>query len=649
MTLLHAIDSPDQLRLLSRRQLKELAAELRTYLLESVAKTGGHLSSNLGTVELSVAIHHVFHTPFDRLVWDVGHQSYPHKILTGRREQMSGLRQLGGISGFPRRSESEYDHFGTAHSSTSISAALGMALATRQKGEHQGPHRRRHLAVIGDGAISAGMAYEAMNNAGIHKDIDLLVILNDNEMSISPPVGAMSNYLARLMTGRFYSAARELGKQVLGVVPPVLEIARKLEGGAKGFVMPSTLFEEFGFNYFGPIDGHDLDALVPALLNLRELKGPQFLHVVTKKGHGYERAEADPIGYHGPGKFDPAVGILPPATPPKPTYSAVFGQWCCDAAMADPRLVVVTPAMREGSGLVAYSNRFPDRYHDVAIAEQHAVTVAAGMACEGLRPVVAIYSTFLQRGYDQLIHDVALQNLPVMFAIDRAGLVGADGATHAGVYDIAFLRCVPNMVIMAPKDEPECRAMLSTGLTINGPSAVRYPRGAGMGHPAGNGLEPIAVGRAERLREAGHGTNGHRVALLAFGSMVGPAMAAAEQLDASVINMRFIKPLDLEMIEAVSHSHDLLVTIEEHSIMAGAGSACAEALVALGERVPMVPIFHLGLPDQFIDHGDHAKLLGIEGLDAAGIVGSVRDRLALLSQTPMSGLSPAALAADLSL
>ena len=384
-------------------------------------------------------------------------------------------------------------------------------------------------------------------------------------------------------------------------------------------------------------------------MNLRELKGPQFLHVVTKKGHGYERAEADPIGYHGPGKFDPAIGILPPATPPKPTYSAVFGQWCCDAAMADPRLVVVTPAMREGSGLVAYSNRFPDRYHDVAIAEQHAVTVAAGMACEGLRPVVAIYSTFLQRGYDQLIHDVALQNLPVMFAIDRAGLVGADGATHAGVYDIAFLRCVPNMVIMAPKDEPECRAMLSTGLTINGPSAVRYPRGAGMGRPAGDGLEPIAVGRAEQLREAGHGTNGHRVALLAFGSMVGPAMAAAEQLDASVINMRFIKPLDLEMIEAVSHSHDLLVTIEEHSIMAGAGSACAEALVALGERVPMVPIFHLGLPDQFIDNGDNAKLLGIEGLDAAGIVRSVRDRLALLSQTPMSGLSPAGVAADLSL
>ncbi|MFZ9140747.1 MAG: 1-deoxy-D-xylulose-5-phosphate synthase, partial [Burkholderiaceae bacterium] len=475
MALLQDIQSPADLRCLSRRQLKELADELRGFLLQSVASTGGHLSSNLGTVELSIAIHHVFQTPFDRLVWDVGHQSYPHKILTGRRDQMHTLRQFEGLSGFPKRSESEYDHFGTAHSSTSISAALGMALATRQKGEHQGPHRRRHLAVIGDGAISAGMAYEALNNAGIHKDIDLLVILNDNEMSISPPVGAMSNYLARLMTGRFYSAARELGKQVLGVVPPVLEIARRLEGGAKGLVGPGTLFEEFGFHYFGPIDGHDLDALIPALQNLRELKGPQFLHVVTKKGQGYDKAEEDPIAYHGPGKFDPAVGLVAPTKVPKPTYSKIFGDWLCDAAAADERVVAVTPAMREGSGMVEFSERFPDRYHDVAIAEQHAVTVAAGMACEGLRPVVAIYSTFLQRGYDQLIHDVALQNLPVLFAIDRAGLVGADGATHAGAYDLSYLRCIPNMVIMAPKDEPECRAMLSTGLVVDGPSAVRYP------------------------------------------------------------------------------------------------------------------------------------------------------------------------------
>jgi 1-deoxy-D-xylulose-5-phosphate synthase len=486
------------------------------------------------------------------------------------------------------------------------------------------------------------MAYEAMNNAGIHKDIDLLVILNDNEMSISPPVGAMSNYLARLMTGRFYSAARELGKQVLGVVPPVLEIARKLEGGAKGFVTPSTLFEEFGFNYFGPIDGHDLDALVPALQNLRELKGPQFLHVVTKKGHGYQRAEDDPILYHGPGKFDPEKGIQPSTAPAKPTYSAVFGQWCCDAAAADPRLVVVTPAMREGSGLVGYSQKFPDRYHDVAIAEQHAVTVAAGLACEGLRPVVAIYSTFLQRGYDQLIHDVALQNLPVVFAIDRAGLVGADGATHAGAYDIAFLRCIPNMVIMAPKDEPECRAMLSTGLSIDGPSAVRYPRGAGPGEPAGESLAPIAVGEAEWLRRSGVGNKaaGARVALLAFGSMVTPARLAAERLDASLINMRFIKPLDMEAIEEAAKTHDLLVTIEEHAVMAGAGSACAEALVALGDRIPMVPIFHLGLPDRFIDHGDHGKLLALEGLDAEGIVASVRQRIAMLSlSSPLSLVS----------
>ncbi|MRD55874.1 1-deoxy-D-xylulose-5-phosphate synthase [Betaproteobacteria bacterium LSUCC0115] len=635
MALLQDIQSPADLRCLSRRQLKELADELRAYLLQSVASTGGHLSSNLGTVELSIAIHHVFQTPFDRLVWDVGHQSYPHKILTGRRDQMHTLRQFEGLSGFPKRSESEYDHFGTAHSSTSISAALGMALATRQKGEHQGQHRRRHLAVIGDGAISAGMAYEALNNAGIHKDIDLLVILNDNEMSISPPVGAMSNYLARLMTGRFYSAARELGKQVLGVVPPVLEIARRLEGGAKGLVGPGTLFEEFGFHYFGPIDGHDLDALVPALQNLRELKGPQFLHVVTKKGQGYDKAEEDPIAYHGPGKFDPAVGLVSPAKVPKPTYSKIFGDWLCDAAAADERVVAVTPAMREGSGMVEFSERFPDRYHDVAIAEQHAVTVAAGMACEGLRPVVAIYSTFLQRGYDQLIHDVALQNLPVLFAIDRAGLVGADGATHAGAYDLSYLRCIPNMVIMAPKDEPECRAMLSTGLVVDGPSAVRYPRGAGMGVEAGQSLEPLPVGKAELLRQGGEGPHRLRVALLAFGSMVAPALGAAEALNATVVNMRFIKPLDLDTLAWAANHHDLLVTIEENVIAGGAGSGCAEALVAMEDRIPMIPIMHLGLPDRFIDQGDHAKLLSLEGLDAAGIEASVRRHAAQVqSKTP---------------
>ncbi|MEY2777395.1 MAG: 1-deoxy-D-xylulose-5-phosphate synthase [Pseudomonadota bacterium] len=638
MSTLHDISSPEDVRLLSRRQLKELAADLREFLLHSVARTGGHLSSNLGTVELTIAIHHVFQTPFDRLIWDVGHQSYPHKILTGRRDQMHSLRQLGGISGFPRRCESEYDHFGTAHSSTSISAALGMALATRQKGEHLGPHRRRHIAVIGDGAMSAGMAYEAMNNAGIHKDIDLLVILNDNEMSISPPVGAMSNYLARLMSGRFYSAARELGKQVLSAVPPVLEIARRLEGGAKSLVSPSTLFEEFGFNYFGPIDGHDLDALVPALQNLRELKGPQFLHVVTKKGQGYALAEEDPITYHGPGKFDPREGIRPASQPAKPSYSKVFGDWLCDAAAADPRVVGITPAMREGSGMVEFSQRFPDRYHDVAIAEQHAVTVAAGMACEGLRPVVAIYSTFLQRGYDQLVHDVALQNLPVLFAIDRAGLVGADGATHAGVFDIAFMRCLPNLVIMTPKDEPECRAMLSTGLQIDGPSAVRYPRGAGMGVEAGQSLAPLELGRAEWLRQGAAGPHGLRVCLLAFGSMVGPALRAAEELQAAVVNMRFIKPLDLDCLQRCAREFDLLVTIEEHVVAGGAGSAVVEALAEMSTSLHRsTPVLVLGLPDCFIDHGDHAALLSREGLDAAGIVASVRGRAAQLHTHPGLG------------
>ena len=629
--LLETIESPLDLRDLNRRQLKTLADELREFLLNSVASTGGHLSSNLGTVELSVAIHHVYQTPFDRLVWDVGHQSYPHKILTGRRQAMAGLRQLDGISGFPRRTESDYDAFGTAHSSTSISAALGMALGSKQKGEHQGPNRRRHIAVIGDGAMSAGMAYEAMNNAGIHKDIDLLVILNDNEMSISPPVGAMSNYLARLLTGRFYSAARELGKQVLGVVPPVLEIARRLEGGAKSLISPSTLFEEFGFNYFGPIDGHDLDALIPALENLRELKGPQFLHVITRKGRGYGRAEEDPIAYHGPGKFNPAEG-LKAAGVSKPTYSQVFGQWLCDAAGADERLVAVTPAMREGSGMVEFSKRFPDRYHDVAIAEQHAVTFAAGLACEGLRPVVAIYSTFLQRGYDQLIHDVALQNLPVLFAIDRAGLVGADGATHAGSYDYSFLRCIPNMVVMAPKDEPECRAMLSTGLSLDCPSAVRYPRGPGMGVDAGRALDVLPVGKAEVLLKAGKAQSGQpRIAFLAFGSMVGPCLQAASQFNATVVNMRFIKPLDAALVVELAQDHDLLVTVEEHVVMGGAGSACAEALSA--SAGPQTTLLHLGLPDRFIDHGDHAKLLAMQGLDAQGITQSVTTRLTQLLQS----------------
>lgn len=624
--LLQSVNTPADVRALDRSQLKTLASELREFLLKTVSSTGGHLSSNLGTVELTIAIHHVYQLPYDRLIWDVGHQSYPHKILTGRRDQMSGLRQFGGISGFPKRSESDYDAFGTAHSSTSISAALGMAVASKCKGEHVGANRRRHIAVIGDGALSGGMAFEALNNGGLDTELDLLVILNDNDMSISRPVGALSNYLTRLLSGRFYRSAREFGKQVLGAIPPVLEFAKRFEGHAKGMIMPSTLFEELGFNYVGPIDGHDLDALVPTLQNLRGLKGPHFLHVITRKGQGYHQAEADPILYHGPGKFDPQVGITPKAAA-KPTYSQIFGQWLCDAAEQDPRVMAVTPAMCEGSGMQAFAERFPDRYFDVGIAEQHAVTFAAGIACEGQRPVVAIYSTFLQRGYDQLIHDVALQNLPVLFAIDRAGLVGSDGATHAGIYDYAYMRCVPNMVIMAPKDELECRRMLSTGLVIDGPSAVRYPRGVGTGIDAGHTLEPLAVGQAELLRESARPQGQQRVAILAFGSMVTPSLIAAEALDATVVNMRFVKPIDLDMIKRMANSHDLIITVEEHVVMGGAGSACAEALVELGDAIPMVPIAHLGLPDRFIDHGDHQALLALEGLDAKGIEAFVRGKI----------------------
>ncbi len=625
--LLPSVNSPADVRVLDRKQVHQLAQELREFLLNSVSATGGHLSSNLGTVELTVALHHVFNLPYDRLVWDVGHQSYPHKILTGRRDQMSGLRQLGGISGFPRRCESEYDHFGTAHSSTSISAVLGMAVASKIKGEHQGPDRRRHVAIIGDGALSGGMAFEALNNGGLDTELDLLVILNDNDMSISRPVGALSNYLTRLLSGRFYRSAREFSKQVLGTIPPVLEFAKRFEGHAKGMLMPSTLFEELGFNYVGPIDGHDLDALVPTLENLRQLKGPHFLHVITRKGQGYRKAEADPILYHGPGKFDPQVGITSKA-PSKPTYSQVFGQWLCDAAQSDPRVVAVTPAMCEGSGMQEFAKRFPQRYFDVGIAEQHAVTFAAGIACEGQRPVVAIYSTFLQRGYDQLIHDVALQNLPVLFAIDRGGLVGADGATHAGIYDYAYMRCVPNMVIMAPKDELECRRMLSTGLVCDGPSSVRYPRGAGPGVDATSTLEPLEIGKAEMIREAKKSPGKTRVAILAFGSMVAPSVAAGEALDATVVNMRFVKPLDIAMVEQIAKTHDIIFTVEEHVIMGGAGSAVAESLVALGDAIPMIPIVHLGLPDRFIDHGDHQKLLSLEGLDAVGIEASIRAKIA---------------------
>jgi 1-deoxy-D-xylulose-5-phosphate synthase len=623
-SLLSRIDSPADLRKLDRAQLGQLAAELRDFLLRSVADTGGHLSSNLGTVELAVALHYVFDTPQDRIVWDVGHQTYAHKILTGRRDRMSTLRQEGGLSGFPRRSESPYDAFGTAHSSTSISAALGMAVAARDSGS-----ARHSIAVIGDGAMSGGMAFEALNNAGVTEGVRLLVILNDNDMSISPAVGALNRHLARLISGRFYMAAKSAGKQVLKHLPPVLELARKFEEHAKGMVVPGTLFEEFGFNYIGPIDGHDLESLVPTLQNLREAEGPQFLHVVTRKGHGYAPAEADPILYHGPGRFDPKVGIRPGGAKAL-TYTQVFGDWLCDMAAADARLVGITPAMREGSGMVRFEKEFPRRYFDVGIAEQHAVTFAAGLACEGVKPVVAIYSTFLQRAYDQLIHDVALQNLPVVFALDRGGLVGADGATHHGAFDLSYLRCIPNMVVMAPSDENLCRKMLSTAFAHDGPAAVRYPRGAGPGARVEATLDTIELGKGQALRESSARPGG-RIAILAFGALVHPALAAAQAIDATVADMRFVKPLDEELLRRLARTHDALVSVEENVLAGGAGSACAEAL----ERMQIVmPLLSLGLPDRFVDHGDHARLLAAEGLDAAGIEASIRARFAELFREP---------------
>jgi 1-deoxy-D-xylulose-5-phosphate synthase len=622
-SLLDSIQSPADLRRLTRPQLPQVADELRAFVLESVSKTGGHLSSNLGTVELTIALHYVFNTPRDRVVWDVGHQTYPHKILTGRRERMPTLRQLGGLSGFPLRSESDYDAFGTAHSSTSISAALGMAVAARQKGED-----RRAIAVIGDGAMTAGMAFEALNNAGV-ADCDLLVILNDNDMSISPPVGALNRYLAQLMSGQFYAAAKNVGKNMLKVAPPLFELAKRLEEHAKGMVVPATLFEKFGFNYIGPIDGHDLDSLVPTLENIRQLKGPQFLHVVTRKGQGYKLAEADPVTYHGPGKFDPKIGIVPPSTPPKTTFTQVFGQWLCDMAAKDERLVGITPAMREGSGLVEFEKRFPGRYHDVGIAEQHAVTFAAGLACEGLKPVVAIYSTFLQRAYDQLIHDVALQNLPVVFALDRAGIVGADGPTHAGAYDIPYLRCIPNVSVACPADEAEARALLTTAYEQDHPVAVRYPRGAGVGVPVPAHLQGLPFGKGE-IRKEGRG-----IAILAFGTMLYPALQAAESLGATVVNMRWAKPLDTALLAEVAGRHEALVTVEEGALMGGAGSAVAEALQAAGLQRPLL---QLGLPDRFIEHGDPARLLALLGLDATGIERSVRERFAAQAKPAEAGL-----------
>ena len=609
--LLASVNAPQDLRRLPRAQLRALADELRAYLLESVAKTGGHLSSNLGTVELSVALHYVFQTPEDRIVWDVGHQTYPHKILTGRRDRMSTLRQLGGLSGFPQRGESEFDTFGTAHSSTSISAALGMAMAAKIKGED-----RYSVAVIGDGALTAGMAFEALNNAGV-ADCRLLVILNDNDMSISPPVGALNRYLAQLMSGQFYAKAKNVGKSVLKGAPPLFELAKRIEEHAKGMVVPATLFEKFGFNYIGPIDGHDLDSLIPTLENIKHLEGPQFLHVVTKKGQGYKLAEADPVAYHGPGKFDPAVGLQKPTHAPKQTFTQVFGQWLCDMAEKDPRLVGITPAMREGSGMVEFESRFPDRYFDVGIAEQHAVTFAAGLACEGLKPVVAIYSTFLQRAYDQLIHDVAIQNLPVVFALDRAGLVGADGATHAGAYDIAYLRCIPNVSIACPADESECRQLMSTAFAQNHPVAVRYPRGSGVGIAVRSDLVELPYGKGEiRIQ-------GKNIALLVFGSLLYPAIEVAKSLGVSVVNMRWAKPLDTELLIQVASTHTAFVTVEDGAIMGGAGSAVLEALQVAGLALP---VLQLGLPDAFIEHGDPAHLMAMQGLDAYGIEAAIRKR-----------------------
>ena len=613
--LLDRINEPADLRAFDRTDLRDLSRELRAFLLSSVAQTGGHLSSNLGTIELTVALHYVFNTPEDRIVWDVGHQTYAHKILTGRREAMAKLRQTGGPSGFPRRVESKYDTFGTAHSSTSISAALGMAIAARIKGED-----RRAIAVIGDGAMSAGMAFEALNNAGI-SGADLLVILNDNDMSISEPVGALDQYLAKVLSSRLYNTVRRSGKEMLSKLPsPVHELARRAEEHVKGMVLPGTLFEEFGFNYIGPIDGHDVDALVKTLANVRELKGPQFLHVVTRKGYGYPKAEEDPILYHSVTKFDPAVGMIPkPAA--RPGYTQIFGDWICDMAAMDPRVVCITPAMREGSGLVRFSKEYPKRYFDVGIAEQHAVTFAGGLACEGMKPVVAIYSTFLQRAYDQAIHDIALQNLPVVFAIDRAGVVGADGATHIGAFDLSFLRCLPNMTVMAPADENECRQMLYTACTLDSPSAVRYPRGLGPGVALEAQMHALPIGRGEIRREGKRRPN--RIAILAFGSMLHPALGAAEELDATVANMRFVKPLDRELVRKLAQEHDALVTVEENVIAGGAGSAVAELLAEEGLTVP---ILHLGLPDRFIDHGEPGFLLSQAGLDAKGIEASITTR-----------------------
>ena len=611
--LLEHIDLPEDLRSLDEVQLPPLAAELRRYLIETVSKTGGHLAAGLGAVELTIALHYVFNTPDDRLVWDVGHQTYPHKILTGRRARMATLRQKDGLSGFPQRTESIYDTFGVGHASTAVSAALGMAVAATNAGSD-----RNVIAILGDGALSGGMAYEALNNAG-NMDANLLVVLNDNDMSISPNVGAMSNYLARILSGRVYSSMREGSKTVLSTIPPVWELAKRVEEHMKGMIMPGTLFEELGFNYIGPIDGHNLNTLVKTLRNLRDLKGPRFLHVVTRKGKGYEPAEGDPCVYHGVTPFDPSTGKME-KKPSSTTYTQVFGEWLCDMAEIDARLIGITPAMREGSGMMAFSQRFPPRYYDVGIAEAHALTFAAGLACEGLRPVVAIYSTFLQRAYDQLIHDICLQNLPVMFAIDRGGLVGPDCATHAGSFDLSYLRCIPNLTLMAPADENECRQMLYTAFQLNGPAAVRYPRGSGTGVAIEKTMAALPIGQADIRRQGKH------VAILAFGSMLAPALVVGQALNATVVNMRFIKPLDESLVLKLACTHELLVTVEENMVSGGAGSAVNECLAARGV---VADCLNLGLPDRFVEHGERAELLADCGLNADGI------RLAILQRIPL--------------
>jgi 1-deoxy-D-xylulose-5-phosphate synthase len=607
--MLDGIQSPKDLRALPASKLEALAAELRAFLIETVATRGGHFAAGLGTVELTIALHYVFDTPEDRIVWDVGHQAYPHKVLTGRRERLHTIKQTHGLAPFPSRAESEYDTFGVGHSSTSISAALGMAIAAAQLGS-----KRRVVAVIGDGAMSAGIAFEALNHAG-SLDVDLLLILNDNDMSISENVGAMSNYFAKVLSGKMYAGLREGSKKVLRQMPTVWELARRSEEHMKGMVLPGTMFEEMGWNYIGPIDGHDLKSLTRTLRNLKKLHGPQFLHIVTRKGKGYPPAEADPIKWHGPGPFDPVSGTIYKEKASSPTYSQVFGQWLCDMAARDPRIVGITPAMREGSGLVEFEKRFPERYFDVAIAEQHAVTFAAGLACEGARPVVAIYSTFLQRAYDQLIHDVAIQKLPVVFALDRAGLVGGDGVTHQGSYDLTFMRCIPNLVVMSPADENECRQMLYTATTLDAPAAVRYPRGNGPGVAIQDTMQALPVGRAQVRREGRSG-----LALLAFGSMVTPAERIAERFDATLVNMRFIKPLDEELVENLAARHAAIVTLEENAIAGGAGGAVSELLAVRGIQIP---VLHIGLPDRFVEHGSREDCLTLAGLDPPAVEASI--------------------------